>query len=168
MQVIERHIQQVRIEVDEAWKAQSHQPDEKQRRKAQELVFLCVSLWQATKEVIAAGSPQTRETKREIAATLRSVEQAMASLLALAMAQEKSGVAVKGVSGAAAALREVRGMILMPTARQMAERDPSHRTADELRDRLLDRVEFVDGRPLITAEVAKEFPYPLEPEPVGE
>jgi hypothetical protein len=164
MHVIERHIQQVRQEVEEAWNARAPQPGGERSGRAQELVFLCVNLWQATKEDIAECPPLTREARREVAATLRSIEQALGSVVSLAEAHAKAGARLKGLDRAAAALREVRGMILMPTARQMADRDAQGRSADELRELLLDRVEFVEGRPLITAELAKEFPYPLAPE----
>src|SRR4051812_6459044 len=98
MQVIERHIQQVRKEVDEAWNARTRQPGDEQRGRAQELVFVCVSLWQATKQDIAECPPLTREARREVAATLRSVEQALASVASLAQAHEKTGAPLKGMN----------------------------------------------------------------------
>lgn len=167
MQVIERHIQQIRSEVDEAWRSQALESDDARSRKAQELVIVCLGLWRATGDAVAEYPPRDRQSDRELAGVLRVAEQAFASVLELARSRQKAGVEIKWMTELAAALREVRGMILMPTARQMAERDPEGRSAQALRDLLLDRVTFSAGRPVFTAEVAKEFPYPLAPEPVG-
>jgi hypothetical protein len=166
MQVIERHIHQIRSEVDEAWRAHARESNDKQSRRAQELLIVSLGLWRSTSDAVAECPRRDRQAERELAGLLRLVEQALASVLELAEACEGAGAEVKRIPALATALREVRGMILMPTARQMAERDPARRTAQELRDILLDRVTFLSGRPVFTAEVTKEFPYPLAPEPV--
>jgi hypothetical protein len=167
MQLIERHIQQIRKDVDEAWNARTGEPDEKQSRTAQELVILSLGLWQSAREAVAEDRPRDRQAEREVAALLRDAEQALSAVLEFAGASSRAGLEIKRTAALATALREVRGMILTPTARQMAERDPQGRSAPVLRDLLLDRVTFSSGRPVFTAEVAKEFPYPLAPEPVG-
>ena len=167
MQVIERHIQQIRRDVDEAQRAQTREPGDKQSRTAQELVILSLGLWRSTCEAVAECPPRDGQSEREFAGLLRDAEQALASVLDFAEASARAGLEINRTAALATALREVRGMILMPTAQQMAGRDPEGRTAQELRDILLDRVTFSSGRPVFTAEVAKEFPYPLAPEPVG-
>ena len=167
MQAIERHLQQIRRDVDDARRAQTREPGDEQSRTAQELVILSLGLWRSTSEAVAECPPRDRQGERDVAGLLRDAEQALASVLEFAEAAGRAGLEVKRTAALATALREVRGMILMPTARQMAERDPRGRTARELRDLLLDRVTFSSGRPVFTAEVAKEFPYPLAPEPVG-
>lgn len=167
MRVIEQHIEKVRDEADEAWRAQTSAPDAKQQEKAQELTIVCIALWRATKDGLCTFPPRDRRSNREVARMLRIAEQAMTSVLDLANAQARSGAALTFVSRLAEAVREVRGIILMPTARQMAARDPRQRAPEELRDLLLQQVKFTDGRPLIPSDLAEEVPYPLDPEPVG-
>ena len=165
MLVIERHIQQIRKDVDEAWKAQAREPSEKHNHKVQELVIVSLGLWRSTTEVLATCPPRDRQSERDVAGLLRVAEQSMTAALELAESRIRGGADIKRATELATALREVRGMILMPTARQIAERDPEGRTPQTLRDLLLDRVDFVAGRPVFSPEVAKQFPNPLPPEP---
>lgn len=91
----------------------------------------------------------------------------MESVVGFAKTQTDLGANLKRLDRLIAFHQEVRGMILMPTARQIASHDPEGRSPEEIRDMLLGKVHFSHGRPVITAELSKELPCPLDPEPVG-
>jgi hypothetical protein len=131
-------------------------------------VTLALSLWAAARQELAelpAESRTVRSVARAAMTMLRSAEQLLVATTQLATVAAQRGLHVRDESRLASALHEVRGELLMPMAGQMAQRDPQRRSAQELRDILLARVAFNEGRPVITEHVTVGLPNPLEPEP---
>jgi hypothetical protein len=167
MQVVAQNMRQVWDKTDEATESQQRLSLDDPSADAQKNIFFCIAYWRATKESLAMFPPPSRNEMRDVAAMLRAAERAMGSVIGFAREQQSLGADLKRLERLIACRQEARGMILMPTARQMSERDPEQRTPTQIRDLLLDRVEFSKGRPVISAELANELPCPFDPEPVG-
>lgn len=150
---------------DEAWR--SEHADAMECRASEDLISRIRALWDADRQFfvgLTPGSPD-RSADRDAAAALRMGEQAMTGAVHRAMRSVAKGYAVDGLDGLIGSLRDVRLLLLRPTARRMAEHDPAGRSPDQIARQLLRRVRFEDGRPVMTEDVAADFPCPFEPEP---
>ncbi|CAA9416990.1 MAG: hypothetical protein AVDCRST_MAG64-3064 [uncultured Phycisphaerae bacterium] len=148
---------------EEAWQADHR--DAMDCLQAESLVSLALKIWEATKTFAAHHPPAGRNDVRELASLYRTHEMTFGLIRRLAARSAANGYAVDRLDLLEAAHGEVRGELLMPTARLMAARDPQGRTAEQLRVLMLPQVEFRDGRPVIGPELAAVLPCPFDPEP---
>lgn len=124
-------------------------------------------LWDKDRAFFASVVPgsMSRDRSREVTATLRMAEGAMTATLKCAMHSVAKGYSVDGLEWLLACLSEVRTLLARPLARLIAARDPGGGSVDEIAHALVRRARFVDGRPIVTEQIAAEFDCPLQPEP---
>src|SRR5689334_2428531 len=80
MQVIERHMNQIREEAVRNLQGDAGQSSVARSGDVQQLILVSLALWRATREAVATRHATDRSSKREAAGMLRSSEQAMASV----------------------------------------------------------------------------------------
>ena len=156
--------QQFQEILDEPWKVDHANAEECSR--CEDRIARIQALWNADRPYFASavtGSNNRGETRR-IASVVRMAERTMTEALVRATKFVSEGYTVKGTDGLLACLFEVRYQLVLPLARIIAARDPDGRTPEQIAQFLLRRVRFVEGRPVITEEVAAELPCPFEPE----
>jgi len=161
MRATSQQFQQI---LDEPWKVDHANAEECGR--CEDRIARIQALWNADRPYFASAVPgsNNREETRRIASVLRTAERTMTEALVRATEFVREGYTVTGVEGLLACLMEVRYQIVLPLARMIAARDPDRRTPEQIAQLLLQRVRFVEGRPVITEEVAAELPCPFEPE----
>lgn len=92
MPLIAENLKSVWHQADEARESQEKEhPNEKLFGSAQQFIDLGISLWRATKEMLATLPPQAGEEQRQVANMLRAAEQAMGSTIKFARDQEYLG-----------------------------------------------------------------------------
>jgi hypothetical protein len=156
--------QQFQEILDEPWKADH--ADAEECGRCEDQIARIQALWNADRPFFASAVPSAnnREETRRIASVLRTAERTMTEALVRATQLVKAGYTVKDADALLACLAEVRYQIVLPLARMIAARDPDGRTPEQIAQFLLRRVRFLDGRPVITEDVAAELPCPFEPE----
>ena len=134
-----------------------------------EAVTVAVCLWDAVKRSVTRHPPggsraSDQDYARRLMSLYRLAERTNSLLRSVA---ERSGDCAADLGRLIEVQRECRGELLMPTARRIARRDLESRTPEQIRDILLDRVDFspIDGRPVIPPEATVGLPCPFDPEP---
>ena len=149
---------------DDVWKAE---PELLECWHTEDRIGDVLKAWNAWRPHFESLVPGqiSREDARTAASDLRLAEQALVATLWFAAKSMKAGYPVAGTGDLETALREVRSLIIRPMVRRMAAHDPEGRSAEQISDIILHRARFVDGRPVITPQLAAELPCPFDPEP---
>jgi hypothetical protein len=145
---------------DEAWKLEH--VDAMECSGAEELIGRVLGMWREDAMTFAAELAKHNflKVEREPLHLLRVAEQALAAVVRRAAASVSKGYSVAGLNDLLVALLEARNYLLTPLAARLSRHDPEGRPRQHFVEYLAPRVRFVDGRPVISDELAKELPCP--------
>jgi hypothetical protein len=111
-----------------------------------------------------ADAQLDRARSLSLARSLRAAEQAILAVVSAAFPAIKNGYYVERMDDLMFALLKCRMLIVLPTARRMAERDEMGRSEDAIAFLLAREAQFVDGRAVIDQSLASEMPSPYKSE----
>lgn len=162
--VLVQHFRSIQQEVEH------FRPDAGRRLAADQIgehIDVVAGLWEALKRYVDRGMTLDADRRRTALMLTRIAEQVMGSLRRQIETVEQSDIRIPGRGLLADAHEEAQIRLLMPLASLIAARDPEKRSAEEICNFLLARVEWQDGRPIISPELSEQLPCPYDPEPAA-
>jgi hypothetical protein len=111
-----------------------------------------------------ANAQFDRTRSLSLAKSLRAAEQALFAVVSAAFPAIKNGYYVERIDDLMFALLKCRMLIVLPTAKRMAERDEMGRSEEAIGFLLAREAQFIDGRAVIDQSLASEMPSPYRTE----
>jgi hypothetical protein len=151
---------------DEDWKADREEALNCPSFGLESLIDRVLDRWKsASIGYQALADAQTdRARSLSLARSLRVAEQTIFAVVSAAFPAIREGYYVRRIDDLMFALLRCRMLIVLPTARRMAERDGMGRSAEAIAFLLAKEAQFIGGRAVINQALASEMPSPYKTE----